>query len=62
MHRLKQHLFRSALHGTNGTCIYCGADFEEDHSPCDHALESAPDYFEPDDPRWQAEEADNAHS
>jgi single-stranded DNA-binding protein len=39
----------------------CGKDPEFRYSPCDHALGS-PNYFEPDDPGWQAEEADNAHS
>jgi hypothetical protein len=56
MTHLKQHVFKSAT----DICIYCGADLQEEHLPCDHALASAPDYFERDDPRWQAEESQNA--
>ena len=56
MTHLKQHVFKSAT----DICISCGADLQEGHLPCDHALESAPDYFEQDDPRWQAEESQNA--
>jgi hypothetical protein len=53
MTHLKQHVFNSVT----DVCIYCGADLQEGHLPCDHALESAPDYFDQDDPRWQAEES-----
>jgi hypothetical protein len=53
MRHLKQHVFDS----TTDACLNCGAGLQEGHLPCDHALESAPDYFEPDDPRWQAEES-----
>jgi hypothetical protein len=56
MAHLKQHLFNSA---TN-VCIYCGAERQEGDMPCDHALESAPDYFDRDDSRWQAEESENS--
>lgn len=56
MTHLKQHLFNS----TTNICIYGGADRHEGHLPCDHALESAPDCCERDDPRWQAEESQNA--
>jgi hypothetical protein len=56
MTHLKQHVFNSAT----DICISCGADLQEGHLPCDHAMESAPDYFERDDPRWQAEESQNA--
>jgi len=56
MTNLKQHVFKSAT----DICIYCGADLQEGDLPCDHALASAPDYFERDDPRWQAEESQNA--
>jgi hypothetical protein len=55
MAHLKQHVFNSAT----DVCIYCGAERQEEHLPCDHALESAPDYFDRDDPRWQAEESEN---
>jgi hypothetical protein len=55
MAHLKQHAFNSS---TN-VCIYCGADLQEGHLPCDHALASAPDYFDRDDPRWQAEESES---
>jgi hypothetical protein len=55
MAHLKQHVFNSAT----DVCIYCGVDLQEGHLPCDHALESAPDYFDRDDPRWQAEESEN---
>jgi len=54
MTHLKQHVFNSAT----DACISCGAERQE-HLPCDHALESAPDYFDRDDPRWQAEESEN---
>ncbi len=54
MTHLKQHVFNSAT----DICIYCGADLQEGHLPCDHALKSAPDYFDRDDPRWQAEESE----
>lgn len=47
MAHLKQHVFNSAT----DVCIYCGAERQEGHLPCDHALESAPDYFDRDDPR-----------
>lgn len=50
MTHLKQHVFNSA-----DVCISCGADL-----PCDHPLEFAPDYFDRDHPRWQAEESENA--
>jgi hypothetical protein len=53
MPHLKQHVFRSDLRRTTVTCIYCGAELQEGHLPSDHALESAPDYFDPGDPRWQ---------
>lgn len=56
MTHLKQHVFDSSI----DVCINCGADLQEGHLPCDHSLESSPDYFEPDDPRWQAEESENA--
>jgi hypothetical protein len=56
MTHLKQHVFNSAT----DVCIYCGAERQEGHLPCDHALESAPDYFDRDDPRWQAEESEDA--
>jgi hypothetical protein len=56
MAHLKQHVFASE----SDTCIFCGADLEEADLPCDHALESAPDYFDEDDKRWQAEESENA--
>jgi len=56
MAHLKQHVFKS----TTGVCIYCGAERQEGQLPCDHALESAPDYFDRDDPRWQAEESENS--
>ena len=56
MIHLKQHVFDSRT----GVCIYCGADLQEGHLPCDHALESAPDYFDRDDLRWQDEESDNS--
>ena len=55
MTHLKQHVFNSA-----GVCISCGADLQEADLPCDHPLQSAPDYFDRDDPRWQAEESKNA--
>jgi len=55
MAHLKQHVFNSAA----DVCIYCGAERQEGHLPCDHALKSAPDYFDRDDPRWQAEESEN---
>ena len=55
MAHLKQHAFNSS---TN-VCIYCGADLQEGHLPCDHALASAPDYLDRDDPRWQAEESES---
>jgi hypothetical protein len=55
MTHLKQHVFKPAT----GICISCGADLQEGHLPCDHALKSAPDCFERDDPRWQAEESEN---
>ena len=55
MAHLKQHVFNT---GTD-VCIYCGADLKEGHLLCDRALESAPDYFDRDDPRWQAEESEN---
>jgi len=55
MTHLKQHVFNSAT----DVCIYCGAERQEGHLPCDHALESAPDYFDRDDPRWQAEESES---
>ncbi len=51
MSHLKQHVFNSV------TDIYCGTDLQEGHLPCDHALPSAPDFFDRDDPRWHAEEA-----
>ena len=38
MSHLKQHVFDSEA----DVCVYCGADLEEAHLPCDHALESAP--------------------
>jgi hypothetical protein len=56
MAHLKQHLFNSA---TN-VCICCGAERQEGDLPCDHASESAPDYFGRDDPRWQAEESEHS--
>jgi len=56
MTHLKQHVFGSST----DVCIYCGADLQEGHLPCDHSMESAPDYFDQDDPRWQAEESENA--
>jgi hypothetical protein len=55
MSHLKQHVFDSAT----DICWYCGADLQEADLPCDHALASAPDYFDEDDPRWQAEESEN---
>jgi hypothetical protein len=55
MTHLKQHVFNSA-----GVCISCGADRQETDLPCDHPLRSAPDYFDRDDPRWQAEQSENA--
>jgi hypothetical protein len=55
MTHLKQHVFNAAT----DVCIYCGAERREGHLPCDHALESAPDYFDRDDPRWQAEKSEN---
>jgi hypothetical protein len=58
MTHLKQHVFHSELNETTDVCIYCGADLQEEHLPCDRALESAPDYFDREDPRWQAEEAE----
>ena len=54
MTHLKQHVFNSAT----DACIYCGAERQEGHLPCDHALASAPDYFDRDDPRWQVEESE----
>ena len=51
MTHLRQHVFHYATDG----CTYCGAGLQEEHLPCDHALGSAPDYFDRDDPRWQAE-------
>jgi hypothetical protein len=54
MNHLKQHVFNSTM----SVCIYCGADLEEGYLPCDHALQSAPDYFDRDDQRWQAEESE----
>lgn len=53
MRHLKQHVFDS----TTDACLNCGAGLQEAHLPCDHALESAPDYFDEDDPRWQDEES-----
>ena len=53
---LKQHIFQSELSGTTDVRIYCGAGLQEGDLPCDHALESAPDYFDRNDPRWTAEE------
>lgn len=53
MSHLKQHVFNPIA----DICIYCGADLQEGHLPCDHALPSAPDYFDRDDPRWHAEKA-----
>jgi hypothetical protein len=55
MAHLKQHVFNAAT----DVCLYCGAERQEEHLPCDHALKSAPDYFDWDDPRWQAEESEN---
>jgi hypothetical protein len=55
MTHLKQHVFDSRTE----VCVCCGADLQEANLPCDHALESAPDYFDEDDPRWQAEESEN---
>jgi hypothetical protein len=55
MTHLKQHGFNSA-----GVCISCGADLEDADLPCDYPLQSAPDYFDRDDPRWQAEESEIA--
>ena len=55
MTHLKQHVFNSA-----DVCISCGAGFPEADLPCDHPLQSAPDYFDRDDPRRQAEEPENA--
>jgi hypothetical protein len=54
MTHLKQHLFNSA-----DVCISCGADVQETELPCDCPLQSAPDYFDRDDPRWQVEESAN---
>lgn len=56
MIHLKQHVFNSAT----AVCIYCGVDLQDRDLPCDHALDSAPDYFDHDDPRWQAAESENA--
>lgn len=56
MTHLKQHVFNSAT----DVCIHFGAERREGHLPCDHALESAPDYFDRDDPRWQVEESENS--
>lgn len=53
MTHLKQHVFNSA-----DVCISCGADLPEADLPCDHPLQSATDYFDRDDPRWQAEESE----
>jgi hypothetical protein len=53
------HLKRPAFNSSTNVCIYCGADPQEGHLPCDHALASAPDYFDRDDPRWQAEESES---
>jgi hypothetical protein len=58
MTHLKQHVFKSEFSGATDLCIYCGADLQEGHVPCDHALRSAPDYFDRDDPRWTAEQAE----
>ena len=55
MTHLKQHVFNSA-----DVCISCGADFPEADLPCDDPLQSAPDYFDRDDPRWHDEESENA--
>ncbi|HEX6504587.1 MAG TPA: hypothetical protein VF011_15215 [Terriglobales bacterium] len=54
MTHLKQHVCDSAV------CIPSGADLPEADLPCDHPLESASDYFDRDDPRWQAKESENA--
>lgn len=54
MIHLKQHVFNPVT----DICIYCGADLQEGHLPCDYALASAPDYFDRNDPRWHAEEAE----
>ena len=62
MTHLKQHVFHSDLSKTTDVCIYCGADLQEGHLPCDHALESAPDYFDREGARWQAEQALNART
>jgi len=56
MTHLKQHVFNSAT----DVCINCGAGLEGGHLPCDQALESATDYFDRDDPRWQSEESKSA--
>lgn len=56
MAHLKQHVFDPE----SDTCIFCGADLQEGDLPCDHALESAPDYFDEDDKRWQDEESQDA--
>jgi hypothetical protein len=55
MTHLKQHVFNSST----DVCIYCGSKQQEEHLPCDHALESAADYFDRDDPRWRAEESES---
>lgn len=55
MTHLKQHVFNSS-----DVCIPCGADLSEADLPCDDPPQSAPDYFDRDDPRWQAEDAENA--
>jgi hypothetical protein len=55
MTHLKQHVFNSA-----DVCMSCGADRQEADLPCDYPLESAPDYFDRADPRWQIEEPESA--
>ncbi len=55
MSHLKQHVFDSAT----DICLHCGADLQEADLPCDHALASAPDYFDQADPRWQTGESEN---
>ncbi len=55
MTHLKQHAFNPP------TCVSLVAPISR--KPvclCDHPLQSAPDYFDRDDPRWQAEESENA--
>lgn len=55
MTHLTQHVFNSAE-----ACISRGADLPEADLPCDYPLQAPPDYFDRADPRWQAEESENA--